>query len=60
MEPYVITAVITLGTAYGGVKAAQNGIYKILDRIQAGNERNATVLQDHGERLVRIETKLED
>jgi hypothetical protein len=59
-EQVLLTAAITLATAYGGVRAAQNGIYKRLDRIQDKQDSADVKLTEHGERLVRIEVTLEN
>jgi len=56
----ILTPAVTFGVAYGGTRAAQNGIYKQLSRIEKTGDSNAQKLAEHGERLVRIETKIED
>ncbi len=59
VENVLVTAAITLATAYGGVRVAQNGIYKRLDRIEDKGDAAIKVMSVHGERLARIEAKLE-
>ena len=58
MEPYLVTALITLGASFAGVRGAMNGIYKRLDRIETLTDAINTSVINHGERLMRIETTL--
>jgi len=55
---YIITGAVTFGTAFGGFKAAQNGINKRLDRLSVGQEDISKSVSRNSERLAVVETCL--
>lgn len=53
--PQVLQAVLTLGVAYGGVKAAMNGIKESQARIEAKLDKVTEKVDYHGNRLTALE-----
>ena len=57
--PHIVSGLITLSAAIGGVKVGMNGIHKRLDRFISRLDRQDEKLDNITERVVRTETKLE-
>ena len=57
--PHVVSGLITLSAAIGGVKVGMNGIHKQLDRFLDRLDKQDAKLDNITERVVRTETKLE-
>ena len=58
--PQVLQAVLTLGVAYGGVKAALNGMKESQSRIESKLDKMTDQVDLHGNRLTALETRLDD
>jgi len=58
MLTYIITGAVTFGTAFGGFKAAQNGINKRLDGLSKGQHEISKSVAHNSERLAIVETCL--
>lgn len=60
MESLLLNAAVTLASVAGGLKVAMNGLHKSQERIEQKLGSMGETLDQHGNRLTRLETKLED
>ncbi len=60
MEDLILNGALIFGTVWGGVKFSMNGVYKKLDRQETKIDSITTAVGKNTQRLVRVETKLED
>ena len=55
MEPLMVNALIVLATAWGGTKAAMNGINKRLERMEGKQDWAAAKLHEHSTSIAVLE-----
>lgn len=60
IEAVVLNAAVTIGAVYGGLKMSMNGLHKSQERIEKVLGQITLDVNDHGQRIVRLETKMED
>ena len=55
----IYQGIVTIGAVIGGIKISMNGIHKDLKFLKTGQADVKCTLDDHGNRLTRVETLVE-